>query len=120
MMDETQQAQLEALQAHYRSTGQALKGKDAEKFLRQGSIGVPSGQKRKRGKKEYWQTPEWWESLDASTRQRVHEALSAHYRKTGRRRPRKPEMEKLIKEAIGTSKLGKALGPKESRKKITA
>jgi len=48
------QETLEILQAHYQSTGQVLKGKDAEKFLR--GI-VPSGQKRKR-KKEYWQTLE--------------------------------------------------------------
>jgi len=88
------------LQAHYRKTGRKLKGKAAEEFLREGSIAVPSGRKRKR-EKAYWQTPEWWESLDASARRSVHEALSAHYRKKGRR-PRKPEMEKLIKMAIGT------------------
>ena len=36
MADETQQKQLKALQAQYRSTGQRLKGKAAEKFLREG------------------------------------------------------------------------------------
>jgi hypothetical protein len=108
-VSEQEKYELERLQAHYRSTGQVLKGKAAENFRRKGTISVRPGQKRKR-KKEYWQTPEWWESLDASARLRVHAALSARYRKIGRR-PRKSEMEELIQKALGTSqrKRGKGL-----------
>ncbi len=95
------QLMFQRLQQHYRTTGQVLKGKAAEKFLLKGTV-PSSGQERKR-KKEYWQTIEWWASLDASARQRIQDALEAHYRTTRRCRPRKPEMEKLIQDALGKS-----------------
>lgn len=100
-MPTDEQLMFQMLQQHYRTKGQVLKGKAAEKFLLQGTV-PSSGEKRKR-KKQYWQTIEWWASLDASARQKIQDALEAFYRETRRMRPRKSEMEKLIQDALGKS-----------------
>jgi len=42
---------VEILQAHCRSTGQVLKGKTAENFLREGFSGLPTGKKGNTGKR---------------------------------------------------------------------
>lgn len=54
-----------------------------------------------RGRKEHWQTLEWWASLDVSSRQKIMDALQDYTFRTRRRRPRKSEMKSLIEKALG-------------------